>query len=231
MKKLISILILVCMLFCLCSCDALDDMKLHHGVINDDGSISLMGYKYINIDKLDKSIYDPLNAELYVMSGKHFNEYARITEKDVPALLSTQFGRYYSLSSDLTVLTYNSHMWYLRENTFNTLKEKYKDGINFNSFYIRDYQSEISDYSLNEQQYLMFENVENTTEPSDVGYDKLVNGDGMVNLCKGTIDGYFEVINYRLYKLNNEYYIGNQSTHNRYLLTGEAVEIAKQFFK
>ena len=126
MKKLTAILLLLCMLFCLCSCDALDQMKMRHGIINDDGTILLNGNTYIPATELDvEDITD------YLPKGNTYSCYITVTQKDVPTLLSPFFGYMYDAHIGLEYIHYHyfhdyKESTYFRKDVFENIKARIK---------------------------------------------------------------------------------------------------------
>ena len=79
--KRIGVLLLVgAMVFALCGCDALDDMREHQIFPNEDGSFMIEGVRYVQLEVND--YFAPGNTPV----GAYY-----LTETDVPVLLSSQF--------------------------------------------------------------------------------------------------------------------------------------------
>ena len=93
MKKAIRItalfLALLMLELPLVGCDRIDEMRAKHGTINDDGYITLNGETYIL-----------LNEVPYFSPFVKGNEYVYVTDKNVPVLLSEQYGKRFYQSHD-----------------------------------------------------------------------------------------------------------------------------------
>ncbi len=115
--KLIS-LVLVIITFCtiLCSCDALDEMRASQGFWWKDGTIHYDGNTYVKLP-----VYTELNSSAYGYDSSIF-----ITEKNVPVLLSQEFGSYRNITKDGVVIDGNGELYALAGKYAQVVKEAEK---------------------------------------------------------------------------------------------------------
>lgn len=117
MKKYVKIIALVLSVFTfctiLCSCDALDEMRDKQAFWQKDGSILYNGNTYVKLP-----VYKELNYKAY-----DHESYIHITEKDVPVLLSSEFGSYRNITKDGVVIDGNGELYALAGNYAQVLKE------------------------------------------------------------------------------------------------------------
>lgn len=140
MKKYskLTALILVIITFCtiLCSCDAIDEMKVKQGFFQEDGTILFNNNVYVKMDIYSNIKYELCGSKLVY-----------ITEKNVPVLLSTKFGRSFHATDDNVVLEDN--VIYVREDKYAQVKKEAEKAANgeFDYFAIKRYS-----YSMNEKE-------------------------------------------------------------------------------
>lgn len=224
MKKLTAIVVLLCLMLCLCSCDELDEMKRAHGTHNDDGTITLMDNTYIKIENLglDFIVY---NKEKLWLHNDDYAEDVYITQKDVPVLLSQFFHMESSLSSNHEILNNGYPGYYLRKDVFDKLKAHYSRGVNYEKYaYVNDTR-----YILTDQQYALLENTLKTEQA--LKYNSSTYYGDKISVYQGTDDGYFGVVKYVIHDTEDSYYISDSNYQNIYKLSGDALRLATQIFE
>ncbi len=114
MKKAIRIIALFAALMLLClsatSCDAIDDMRAHHGFYTETGSIMLGEDEYLLLP--DNQYFAPLNDS---------DESVYVTDSDVPVLLSFMLGVGFNQYNDgliLSTSTYGETRNYCRKDRY-----------------------------------------------------------------------------------------------------------------
>lgn len=183
MKKTVKIIALisavVLLALSLCSCRNLDSMKAHQAVYTDETEheILLDGYTYkiFNPDKLD------------IIYTNSFDYSYRVTDKDVPVLVSLYYGDYLNVSKDRKVLVYQgikSDVFYVREDVYADYENAVKD-VKLDHYYL-NYQN----YTYEDVYYAYDNNIlidDDTTEiikktlsmpdKDKISYKKLSTGD------------------------------------------------------
>ncbi|MBR2151978.1 MAG: hypothetical protein IJ944_01660 [Clostridia bacterium] len=101
-KIIALILSVVTLCTILCSCDALDDMKAKQGFWQEDGTILYNGNTYLKLPEYAELNYDSENVANI--------DYIHVTEKDVPVILSQQFGSYRNVTKDNVIIYGNGEM-------------------------------------------------------------------------------------------------------------------------
>ena len=138
-KRWIAVLLISVMCLSLCGCQDLEDMRAAHALLQEDGSIKWNGnvYRLMTISPEKTGI---LFADNNVW----------VTEKDVPVLLSEQFGQYARVSQNGVVLVMYGHdgeTLYCREDQYNATME-YLQNAELTTYYYTYW-----DYDTGNEQY------------------------------------------------------------------------------
>jgi len=119
MKKFIRtaalILALLMLALPLVGCDKIDEMRANQGFWNDDGSISFNGETY---KLLSSSVY--LFTDLY--------RELEITNKNVPVLLSKEYGQRFHISYDGVFIS-PGLSYYCREDRYDYVEKCITEGV------------------------------------------------------------------------------------------------------
>ena len=109
MKRISVLLLLGAMVFALCGCDALDDMKAHQIFPAEDGSFIIEGVRYVQLE-----------TNNYFSPGQTTTEDYYLTEPDVPVLLSQQFtlGRLDITEDGRFYRDWYRDLWFCKEDIF-----------------------------------------------------------------------------------------------------------------
>ncbi len=182
MKKRFRIAALLAALAVLCAlvtgCGALDDMRARHGYYDEDGNIRIGAYKYLPLP--ENEYFTPYNTTILF---DKVNAYICVTERDVPVLLSEEFGNRYYIYNDGKILGTSTHdpygvRYYCREDIYATLMplmEKpfevkgyfytYKDAMDDGSGF------RVETYRLTDEQVAVIDDVVATVEGDiPIGY-------------------------------------------------------------
>ncbi len=120
MKKYIKIIALILSVFTLCtilcSCDAIDEMRDKQAFWQKDGSILYNGNTYVKLP-----LYTEVNSKDF-----GYDSYIHVTEKNVPVLLSSEFGSYRNITKDGVVIDGNGELYALAGKYAQVLKEAEK---------------------------------------------------------------------------------------------------------
>lgn len=118
LKRMGVLLLVGAMVFALCGCDALDDMREHQIFPETDNSFIIDGVRYLELDVND--YFAPGETPV----GDYF-----LTEPDVPVLLSTQF---YIGALELTqdgrfCRDWHRGLWFCREDIFEEMQARNRE--------------------------------------------------------------------------------------------------------
>ncbi len=190
MKKILRItsLILAIVLCCLglVSCNALDDMRRHHGNWTDDRDILLDGVKYVKLPPND--YFSPLpDTSDNVIS---------VTEEGVPVLLSSMFSDGYGYFTEdkalIYFVTYTDDSWYYcREDLYEVTvarmnSEFIAEGYCYNYY---DYEEETDKiYYLTMDEAEAVAEVKNTVKPTEIPASTEIYYDYTIYLYECTAD-------------------------------------------
>jgi|GEM_PF-2240931 len=121
----------------LCSCDAIDEMRTKQGFFQEDGTILFNENVYINMD-----VYSNIRYDLCCSKS------VCITEKNVPVLLSSKFGRSFHITKDNVIISQGDAV-YVRADKYAEVKKEAEKAENgeFDYFVIKRYS-----YSINEKE-------------------------------------------------------------------------------
>lgn len=155
-KKLICLLLCFIICFSLCSCNFLDEMRNEQAFWGKEGTIIYDGKTYKKLSFCQ--YFDPdFDAEMYI----------KVTEKDVPVMLSGALGDSAEISKDHSIISLNSYIYYddehydkyyAREDVYNSIENKinsldYFDGY---AFEYTDYEEDnLLEYEIAETKYKM----------------------------------------------------------------------------
>lgn len=115
-KRILVLLLLGVMIFSLCGCKELDEMRKHQIFQEADGSVIIEGVRYL-----------PLEVNEYFCPEPDYSkETYNLTEKDVPVLLSQQFpiGKLYHTRDGRIFEDQYRAMWFCREDIFEEVQAK-----------------------------------------------------------------------------------------------------------
>ena len=118
-KRWIAALLMVLLCLSLCGCQKLEDMRAKHAVWQEDGSILW-----------DGNMYRPLTAFSEKTGLILEDGVIRVTEADVPVLLSDEFGEYCRVSRSGALLITRGHAGetlYCREDLYEFMAEHLKE--------------------------------------------------------------------------------------------------------
>ncbi|MBR4073167.1 MAG: hypothetical protein IKK24_04410, partial [Clostridia bacterium] len=116
--KILSLILAVVFCFTLCGCDNLDSMRKEQAVYTEMGSIIYNGNEYYLLPECDN---------LQIVSDNY--EYAYVTAKDVPVLLSTFLGEEYVVSDDGVFLYSESIQGrYCRKDKYESVLHRIENG-------------------------------------------------------------------------------------------------------
>ncbi len=145
-KRLLALLILLITCLTLASCDRLEELKETHAVFSEDG-ILYQDNLYCPVD----SKYDDFLNYNY---GNH--QIIRITQPDVPLLLTVVFHRNYYLNEAKTIIKgIDDVSWYVRKDQLEAYRESVQNGIRYTTLGFDYYDpnlGEHTDYILNESE-------------------------------------------------------------------------------
>ena len=160
-KKLICLCLCFAICFSLCSCNFLDEMREKQAFWGENGTIIYDGKTYKKLNQCE--YFDPeINTEKYL----------RITEKNVPVMLSESFGDSAEISKDHLIISldsnnydeYNGYYYndyYAREDVYESIEKRinsldYFDGY---AFQYTDYEYDnLLEYKIAETKYKMISN-------------------------------------------------------------------------
>ena len=169
MRRYIAALLALVLCMSLCGCDRLDELKANHAVWQSDGSILWNGVVYKPLP--------PMNSDVDV-NTLHFTWGLRVTEPDVPVLLSEELGRGFDVSEDqqfiygsvqVDVYSYE-HRLFCREDRYEDVVARYQEGfvsdrLCYDYYNYTTRQSET--YYLTVEQEYAFYHVVQTVIPSE----------------------------------------------------------------
>lgn len=203
MKRLGILLLLGAMVFALCGCDALDEMREHQIFPNEDGSFVINDVRYVQLEAND-----------YFTPGDTFDGTYYLTESDVPLLLSSQFciG-----SLDLTedgrfCRDWRRDLWFCREDLFEEVQAKNREPFVpdtlFYSYVTWDEHGEWKDmvYKLSLEEVAAIAQVLKT-EPLQLGDGIYISSDWEFGLTEATDDLLFRHGGPSIHKAGNTFYV------------------------
>jgi len=149
LKKGIALLMLLALCLSLCSCDVLDTMREEHAVWAE-GGILYQGQLYQSVGSNGSNLN-------YNYTNQHF---VKVTQPDVPLLLSPLFNSTYCANEDKTIISGTESQWYVRSDLMEDYEDGRKNGIHYTRLGFDYYDSELgenTDYILStyERQQLM----------------------------------------------------------------------------
>ena len=122
LRRIISVVIILCLMFLLCGCDYIDDLrKTHAKFVDGYEEIELCGDIYKYIDVSDDVELGGIAHSVYV------------TEPDVPLLLSRDLCEYGFLNNDRSILTLNNSK-YVREDIYDKVNDELNNSLEFTRY-------------------------------------------------------------------------------------------------
>ena len=210
MKKYFTItILLIAMVLCLCSCAALDNMKKSHAKL-DNGNIIYKENTYIPLPECKDIFNLNLNTKI------------KLTENDVPVLLSSLMGiSAYTNKDEVLIFTYSDpeseyasypDLIYCREDKYAELLEKIKNHT-FDNYLINYQDFDYENYSILYKTYLLTEEEKNAinaiiseVQPSETNiyYESWISS---ISIYKCSEDMLFGQYTYEIYEIKNKYFI------------------------
>lgn len=141
LKKCIALFLLLLLSLSFCACDRLDTMREEHATWTEDGILYKdQRYQWVGTD------------------GKNLNynytnqRFVKITDADVPLLLSPFLHVTYYANEDETIIT-GTEAWYVRADLVEDYNESIKNGIHYTQIGFDYYDADLgenTDYILSE---------------------------------------------------------------------------------
>ncbi len=121
-KRVVALLLAVVLCLSLTGCNYLDELRANQGFWQEDGTIQLGQYTYkmlnvANSDDFYPDLGGSIRADIY------------ITTQDVPVLLASQFGDWFTLSEDGVFLNANGGGYYCRADKFDSIEKRLNEGF------------------------------------------------------------------------------------------------------
>ena len=206
MKRISVLLLLGAMVFALCGCDALDDMKAHQIFPAEDGSFIIEGVRYVQLE-----------TNNYFSPGQTTMEDYYLTEPDVPVLLSQQFtlGRLDITEDGRFCRDWYRGLWFCKEDIYEEMQAKNREpfvpNILFYNYYGPNEQDEWTEltYKLSETEIAAIATVLQG-EPLQLGDGVYISTDWECGLIEATDDMLFRYSGPSIAKAGNSFYV---STH------------------
>lgn len=203
LKRLGILLLLGAMVFALCGCRALDEMRAQQLFLEEDGSFYKDGFRYV-----------PLVANDYFCPEFDFSNNYYLTEKDVPVLLSAQFHTgYLEFSADgLFCQNHRTGGWYCRESVYEDVQARnrapFVPEILFYNYYTYDAKGEYQDiiYTLSPEEVAALRAVI-SGEPLQLGDGMYITYDWEMGLTEATKDLLFCYSGPTVCKAGNTLYV------------------------
>lgn len=203
LKRLGVLLLLGAMVFALCGCRELDEMREHQLFPEKDGSFYKDGVRYVALDTND-----------YFQPADTFSRVYYLTEPDVPVLLSPQFNiGYLEFSEDGKFCEdLRKAQWYCREDLFEEIQAKNREpfvpDVLFYNYYAYDKNGEWTDmvYTLSVEEAAAIAEVVKG-EPLQLGDGVYLSTDWELGLTEATEDMLFRYSGPSLCKAGNSLYI------------------------
>lgn len=147
-KRILVLLLLGVMIFSLCGCNALDEMRKHQIFAQEDGSVTIDGVRYLPLEVNEYFCPEP------DYSKEHYN----LTKKDVPVLLSEQFliGRLQPTRDARILEDQRRGMWFCAEDAFEEIQTKNKEPFVADKIYY-DYHIFDEEGEYQEKMYVLSE--------------------------------------------------------------------------
>ena len=207
MKKILKrvgvLLLLATMVFSLCGCRELDEMRERQLFLEEDGSFFKDGIRYV-----------PLDANDYFCPNFGSDNICYLTKPDVPVLLSQQFNiGYLEFSEDGSFCEdLQEAQWYCREDLFEEVQAKNREpfvpDILFYNYFTYDENGEWKDlvYTLSQDEADAIAKVLKG-EPLQLGDGIYITYDWELTLTEATEDLLFSYSGPTLGKAGNTLYI------------------------
>lgn len=211
MKKLkrLFALCLSFVLLCLCTtgCNAIDEMRAHHGVYAENGNVIIMGEtQYRRL---------PHNEYLAVTNASPDRIY--VTDKDVPVLLSNMLGAAFCSYNDGLLLqssAYGEERYYCRTDKYDELAARLEEGFNPTGYCYRYTKFNPETQEFTEHTYLLTKEQEEAVHEvvANVAGDarsesERYNNDYSITLYSCSDDMLLQNYEYTIEKLYGSYYL------------------------
>lgn len=143
-KKGIALLMLLALCLSLCSCDALDTLREEHAVWSEDGIL------------YQGQLYQPVGTDGSYLNYNYTNQhFVKVTQPDVPLLLSPLFHSTFYANEDKTVISATESRWYVRTDLVEDYEDGRKNGIHYTHLGFDYWDTELgenTDYILSENE-------------------------------------------------------------------------------
>ena len=203
LKRLGVLLLLGAMVFALCGCRELDEMREHQIFPNEDGSFVINDVRYVQLE-----------ANNYFTPGDTFNGTYYLTKLDVPLLLSSQFcfGSLDLTEDNRFCRDWKRGLWFCREDLFEEVQAKNREPFVpdtlFYSYYAYDKNGEWKDmvYKLSLEEVSAIATVLKG-EPLQLGDGIYISSDWEFGLTEATEDMLFRHGGPSIHKAGNTFYV------------------------
>lgn len=205
LKRLGVLLLLGAMVFALCGCAELDDMRAHQIFPNEDGSFVINDVRYVQLEAND--YFTPGDTPV----GSYY-----LTETDVPVLLSSQFciGAMELTEDGRFCRDWKRGLWFCREDLFEEVQAKNREpfvpNILFYNYYGPNEQGEWIEltYKLSETEVAAIATVLQG-EPLQLGDGVYISTDWECGLTEATDDMLFRYSGPSIAKAGNSFYVSS----------------------
>lgn len=203
MKRLGVLLLLGAMVFALCGCRELDEMRECQIFPEEDGSLVINDVRYVQLEVND-----------YFAPGDTFSRTYYLTESDVPVLLSSQFsfGRLELTMDGRFCRDFYRGLWFSREDIFEEMQAKNREPFVpdtlFYSYITWDEHGDWKDmvYKLSLEEVAAIAEVLKG-EPLQLGDGIYISSDWEFGLTEATEDMLFRHSGPSIHKAGNTFYV------------------------
>ena len=202
-KKFLALFLALTMVFLLCGCNALDQLRDQRAEY-DGGKILYKGVTYQLLPDCDQLQPKLSPKRIYAVTP------------DVPLLLiASKSHEYLYLSEDGNFLAtdYGKHIVYCREDMHQQLSQTIKDGWEYTRVYYNydvfdeDYNYEERTYELTQEQIEALEFLTNNVEPQTLGQGMSLTRDWYIFLYQCSEDGLFSRRSGQIAGAGSAYYL------------------------
>ena len=228
-QKIRTILVLLLIPFLLVAftaCETLDDLRNTQGFWEEDGSISLHGTRYLKLPPCEEIAIDAETDTFY------------ITEPDVPVLLSSMYGDYFSRSEDARFLRGNGE-FYCHSDHYEEIKTRIENGVEMDHFCYTEYRfidgitRQVTTVLSRPAIQLLNDTVKNST-PMALPEGATMSFDQTVHIYRSSEDALFRTYAFKLCRLSESYYITVTETisgeETYYPIAEDGVSLIKEIF-
>lgn len=214
-KRISALLLAALLIFVLCGCDALDEMRHNQAFFDTDGNILWNG-----------SVYRKLPACDYFVPQTNYETTVSVTEDDVPVLLSDMLSlsSYYPSDDGMFLRECDSEVYYCEESVFEKIQNQilapFVPDILCYSYDVFDedfYDFETKYYTLTQEQAAAVAYVVENTEPTTMQEGMYLDNDWLVYLYACSQDMLFQNNTMDISVCGSTYYV-HQYTDNGTLL-------------